>query len=221
VNHVAWWLWVGLVPAALLLRLWLATLRIRYVPEQIAVWRAQSGKGRLFLLWHNRLVLTPELKRRFIPDNSVNGLVSASKDGAWLTAFFKLLGILSIRGSSSWRGGPAMLEILRRLNNGEDVGITPDGPRGPCYDWKRGAVKLALKTEHPFFLVGMRFHKAARLRSWDRFYIPFPFSRVDLRLDPVLLDDPVRALPEEEFSEQIHQRLAALTLDYDCSVTFP
>jgi lysophospholipid acyltransferase (LPLAT)-like uncharacterized protein len=153
------------------------------------------------------------LKRRFAPNNPVNGLVSASKDGAWLTAFFKLLGISSIRGSSSWRGGAAMLEIIRKLEAGEDVGITPDGPRGPCYNWKHGSAQLALKTGHPLFLLGMRFHKASRLHSWDKFYIPFPFSRVDLLLDFVAVDDPDRNLPEHDFSERLHQRLAALTAD--------
>ena len=213
VNHVPWYQWFGLVPAALILRLWLATLRIRVAPEQIALWHAQAGKGRLFLLWHNRLIATPELRRRFAPGRAVNGLVSASKDGAWLTAFFKLVGISAIRGSSSWRGGAAMLEIIRKLDAGEDVGITPDGPKGPCYELKRGSALLALKTGHPLFLVGMRFHKVSRLRSWDKFYIPFPFSRVDLQVVPVLLDDPIRALPEDEFCKQLQQQLSSVTLD--------
>ncbi|MDR3229384.1 MAG: DUF374 domain-containing protein [Puniceicoccales bacterium] len=212
VQRIPWWLYALLAPAALFLRLWLRTLRIRSDPALIQQWH-DAGPGRVFLLWHNRLLLCPELKRRFVPDNTVNGLVSASKDGAWLTAFFRLMGVNAIRGSSSWRGGAAMLEILRALKANEDVGITPDGPRGPCYSWKNGPLQIAQKSGAPLFLLGARFYRAKRLASWDGFYIPLPFSRIDLLLDPVPPDDPDRLLPDSDFSAAIHRRLLALTDD--------
>ncbi|MDR0535586.1 MAG: DUF374 domain-containing protein [Puniceicoccales bacterium] len=214
VNRAPWWLWCVLFPMALFVRLWLATLRIQAEPAQLALWDSQAGRGRLFLFWHNRLVLSPALKRRFVPGQVVNGLISASRDGAWLTVFFELLGIRVIRGSSSWRGPAALLEIKRRLALGEDAGITPDGPRGPCYAWKGGGVRLALRTGHPLFLVGLRFHCARRLASWDGLYIPVPFSRVELRLDYLAEDDPLRmTLSEEDLSENLRRRLEALTDD--------
>jgi lysophospholipid acyltransferase (LPLAT)-like uncharacterized protein len=181
-------------------------------------WNA-AGAGRLFLIWHNRLLLCPELKRRFVSENPVNGLISASRDGAWLTAFFALMGVGAVRGSSSWRGGAAMLEILRLLkgddagNGREDIGITPDGPRGPCYCWHQGAVQLDQKSAAPLFLLGINFYNARRLPTWDGFYLPFPFSKIDLLIDPVLPDDPDRQLPEQEFSEKLHRRLLSLTND--------
>jgi lysophospholipid acyltransferase (LPLAT)-like uncharacterized protein len=213
VNHAPAWLRLPLFFAALAVRLWLATLRIHVAPERMAQWREQAGRGRLFLLWHNRLILCPALKRRFAPRETVNGLISASKDGAWLTAFFRRLGIRVIRGSSSWRGEGAMLEIVRHLAAGEDVGITPDGPRGPCYGLKSGSARIAHKTGHPVFLVGLRFHAARRLRSWDGFYLPAPFSRVDLLLDYVAPDDPARALTPDEFAANLRARLLAITDD--------
>lgn len=202
----------ALFPVVCLLRVWLMTLRIRLAPDKHGAFRA-AGAGRLVIFWHNRLLLSNELRRRFNGVVPMNGLVSASKDGAWLSAFFRLLGVGAIRGSSSWRGGQAMLEIARRLRAEEDVGVTPDGPRGPCYDWKSGVARLAVELERPIVLAGLRFHRAHRLASWDGFYLPMPFSRVDLDLDVIPLDDPDRSLPDAEFSERLRLRLMAITDD--------
>jgi lysophospholipid acyltransferase (LPLAT)-like uncharacterized protein len=195
-----------------LVRLWLATLRIRVAPGKIAAWEA-AGNGRIVVFWHNRLLVAAELRRRFSPDIPMNGLVSASKDGAWLASFFNLLGVRAIRGSSSWRGGEAMLKIIRCLEKGEDVAVTPDGPRGPCYHWKGSVSQIASMKKCPVVLVGTRYHCARRLGSWDGFYLPAPFSRIDMDIDIVSQDDPDRRLPEEEFSERLRQRLMAHTND--------
>lgn len=212
VNQVPWWMYPAVLPAVCLVRLWLMTLRIRCAPELLRAWEA-AGPGRLVIFWHNRLLISADLRRRFSRTVPMNGLVSASKDGSWLSAFFELLGIGAIRGSSSWRGGRAMLEIVRCLRDNEDVAITPDGPRGPCYHWKSSPAQLAQKTGRPVVLLGSRYHRARRLASWDGFYLPAPFSRVDLTLEVVSPGDPVRALPEAEFSEHLRQCLMALTDD--------
>jgi lysophospholipid acyltransferase (LPLAT)-like uncharacterized protein len=202
----------ALFPVACLLRLWLRTLRIRVSAQDKAAWDA-AGAGRLVVFWHNRLLVSGDLRRRFSDTVPMNGLISASKDGSWLAAFFRLLGIGTIRGSSSWRGGRAMLEIVRHLREGEDVAITPDGPRGPCYNWKPSAAQLALTTHCTVVLAGTRYSRGRRLASWDGFYLPAPFSRVDLVLDIVAPDDPARSLSLEDFSEQLRQRLMRITDD--------
>ncbi|MDR2512760.1 MAG: DUF374 domain-containing protein [Puniceicoccales bacterium] len=211
VNTTPWWMRPALWVAAHLMRLWLASLRIHFPEAQRKLFEEQSG--RLILFWHNRIFISPELRRRFCRNIPINGLVSASKDGAWLSAFFRKLGVSSIRGSSSWRGGVATLEILRKLKECEDVAITPDGPRGPCYHWKDSAPQIALKAACPVVLLSSRYHWAYRLKSWDGFYLPMPFSRVDLALAVIPPDDPRRALPAQEFSEELRRGLVALTQD--------
>lgn len=212
VWHVRWHTRLALWPLAFLVRLWLRTLRIRFAPGHLDAWHA-APPGRLVIFWHNRLLIAAELHRRYNKRTPINGLVSASRDGAWLSAFFQMLGVRAIRGSSSWRGALATLEILHRLRAGEDVGITPDGPRGPCYDWKSGFVQIADTARCPIVLVGTRYHCARRLATWDGFYIPAPFSRVDLSVEVIAADAPLRALPCPELAARLREHLAALTDD--------
>ena len=67
------------------------------------------------------------------------------------------------------------------MRAGHDIGITPDGPRGPMYEVKPGALVVTRRTNSPMLLIGAEFMWAKRLRSWDRIYIPWPFSRVVMR----------------------------------------
>ena len=144
------------------------------------------------VLWHNRLFLAAEIVRRFRRGRPAYALVSASQDGAWLTAFFSLIGLRTIRGSSSRLGREAASALVETLRAGHDIGVTPDGPRGPCYEMKPGGVIVARRTRAPMLLVGAEFASAWRLRSWDGFYVPKPFSRVRMRgalITPDQLED--------------------------------
>ncbi|MDE3084326.1 MAG: lysophospholipid acyltransferase family protein [Verrucomicrobiota bacterium] len=167
-------------PLAALVRLWNSTLRID-ISEEDARRFAQTDSPVIFLLWHNRLFVITEVYRRFCPKRRVYGLVSASRDGAWLAAFFSLVGLRAVRGSSSRGGRKAVAELIEVLRAGGDAGITPDGPRGPCYDFKNGGLIVARRTNARILLLGMEFCSAWRLKSWDGFYVPKPFSRVRLR----------------------------------------
>lgn len=135
------------------------------------------------VLWHNRLFLAAEIVRRYRQGRPAYALVSASKDGAWLTAFFSLAGMRTVRGSSSRLGREAATALVDVLKAGFDVGITPDGPRGPIYELKPGSIIVARRTKAPMLLVGAEFESAWQLNSWDRFVIPKPFSRVRMRCE--------------------------------------
>ena len=137
-------------------------------------------------------------------------LVSASQDGAWLTAFFALAGMRTVRGSSSRLGREAASALVDTLRQGHDIGVTPDGPRGPCYDLKPGAVIVARRTRAPLLLIGGEFFSAWRLRSWDRFYIPRPFSRVRMRAEVVTAD---YFEDRDAGMQRLRERLLALNPD--------
>lgn len=89
-----------------------------------------------------------------------------------------------VRGSSSRRGAAAMREMVTLLQDGTDIIITPDGPRGPVYQFGPGAFKLAQITEQPMVPYRIRYRSYWELRTWDRFQIPKPFSRVDVTIGP-------------------------------------
>lgn len=186
-HEIGGWRRVLLWPLGLLVRLWGMSLRFELSPEDLRNYTKRDEPVAI-ILWHNRLFLAAEIVRRFRNPRPAYALVSASSDGAWLAAFFSLGGLRAVRGSSSRLGREAASALVDVLRAGHDIGITPDGPRGPCYEMKPGGVIVARRTRVPVLLVGGEFHSAWRLRSWDRFYLPKPFSRVRMRCELVLPD---------------------------------
>ncbi|HWA24077.1 MAG TPA: lysophospholipid acyltransferase family protein [Lacunisphaera sp.] len=203
------WRWLSLWFVAALLRLWGRTLR--FVADPATFERlTKSDEPAAIVLWHNRLFLSAEIFRRYRTKRKVYGLVSASKDGAWLAAFYRLIGIIPVRGSSSNFGreaGKALIEVMR---DGHDIGITPDGPRGPMYVVEPGVLVVTRRNNAPMVLIGVEFTRAWRLKSWDRFYIPVPFSRVIMR-GTVL--PPKRADGEKLGAEDVQAALKAINPD--------
>ncbi len=163
--------------------------------------------------WHNRLLIAAELRRRFRAHTKMSGLVSPSRDGAILTRFFRFLGINAVRGSTSRRGGLAMMEIVHRLSHGEDVAITPDGPRGPRYKFNPGAALIAQKTHCPVALVGSKYSCAIRVNSWDGFFIPLPFSKVELRVKFLPYEKSWDHVSPQALSEYFGRELSELCED--------
>ena len=187
------------MPVALFLRVWLATLRFRCNVERID----DSEGPVVLLLWHDKLFVSSWIANRYFA-RPVTALISTSKDGAWLVAFFKFMGITAVRGSSNRRGAAALITLTRSMRAGNHTGITPDGPKGPALEFKTGAVSLARLTRSPFVVMGIRYHACWRMRSWDRFALPVPFSKVEV----TLLREPKPT--EDETDEDLASRLQAL-----------
>ena len=105
-------------------------------------------------------------------------LTSASRDGEILAQIMGQLGMAAVRGSSSRRGSRAMRELIDLIENGYDVAITPDGPRGPRYAlWSRRDFPGAADRHVPSRRVHAKFSRSFRMKTWDGFIIPLPFSR--------------------------------------------
>jgi len=169
-----------------LLRLWEATLRYELVDEAGIV--GNPSKRMIGASWHNRLLMLPLALRRFIGDHPGSALVSASRDGAWIAELVKKAGFGVVRGSTSRQAVGAMLQMTDELAAGRDITISPDGPRGPVYQVSPGILYLAQKTGIPVMPMHMEYSSFWRLKSWDRFFLPKPFSKVRLtfgKLHPV------------------------------------
>jgi len=146
------------------------------------------GEPTLFILWHNRLFIAAEIARRYRNRHPIYGLVSASRDGAWLAALFTMVGLRSVRGSSSRLGREAVTGLVEALAEGNDVCVTPDGPRGPCYEMKPGALVVAQRAHARIVLIGIDFESSWRLSSWDGFHLPKPFTRAHMRFQATRSD---------------------------------
>lgn len=177
IRSIQGWRKLVLFPFGTLLRWWGHTLRFEASPETLRNIR-KIDQPVAMVLWHNRLFLGAEIFRRYRQGRPVYALVSASSDGAWLEAFFAMAGLRTVRGSSSKLGREAVTALVDVMRNGNDIGITPDGPRGPRYDFKAGGLIVARRTGAPLLLLGGQFESAWQLKSWDGFYVPKPFSRV-------------------------------------------
>jgi lysophospholipid acyltransferase (LPLAT)-like uncharacterized protein len=139
------------------------------------------------------------MSNRRCPRHS-KALTSASKDGEILAAFLARFDIGAIRGSSSRRGALAMLEMVRTAEEGFDIAITPDGPRGPKYQLNPGVITLAQKAGIPVLPISVFYSRYWELKSWDAFQIPKPFATVNVTLFPLEQIPPTDTL--EAFEAQ-------------------
>ncbi len=209
INEVTGWRRVALWLLATLLRTWVRTLRFEADPETLRR-LTKSDEPVAVVAWHNRLFLSPEFFRRYRQQRRIYGLVSASKDGAWLAALYRMIGLHPVRGSSSNLGREAGRILIEKMREGHDIGITPDGPRGPLYVVEPGVLVVTRRINAPMVLMGAEFGRAFRLRSWDRFYIPWPFTRIKMRC---IILPPKNEAGEKISAEEVRAALRSINPD--------
>jgi lysophospholipid acyltransferase (LPLAT)-like uncharacterized protein len=199
------------------LRALLVTVRCRMRPRS-EYFSPGAPAPVIFCIWHNRLatcVKVLEAHRR--PNNAGAGmaaLVSASKDGAFLAGILEWFRIQPVRGSSSRRGAQAVLELTTWAKRGHDLTLTPDGPRGPCYQIQDGITSLAQLTGLPIVPVSLNLNWKICIKSWDRFQIPLPFARCDVAVGKAIRVPPnASAAEREELRRQLETELRAITKD--------
>ena len=161
-----------------LFQLLVRTLRFE-IDDRGNLLNTPSGERYIGALWHNRLLLIPFVVWRFLPIRRGGAaLISASRDGALIADVVERFTFKPVRGSSSRRGSAALRELADVIAAGRDAVITPDGPRGPAYEVGPGIIFLAQKTGAAVVPINMEYSSCWRLRSWDRFIVPRPFSKV-------------------------------------------
>lgn len=163
-----------------LLRLTMRTWRFRIIPEEEAILRDTTDPA-VIVLWHNREFVVPEILRRTRGPGRVACLVSPSRTAAWLVGFLERHGLRCIRGSSTRGGVAATRELLKAHRAGHDLAVTPDGPDGPLYRFKRGTEVIARLTGGPILLLQVYARWSVRMPTWDRSLIPLPFSTIEIR----------------------------------------
>jgi lysophospholipid acyltransferase (LPLAT)-like uncharacterized protein len=162
--------------AALLVRAWRRTVRLRFHgDETVRSWEAERRRF-ILALWHRHLLLIRYTYR----GDKVKALVSRSRDGDLFARVYQHLGVGAVRGSSSRGGAMALRALIAAARQGFDLGITPDGPRGPLRVVQAGVVLVAAATGHPVVPVATAASRYHQLRSWDRARLPWPGSRVEV-----------------------------------------
>lgn len=159
---------------AFVIRALAATWRIRVIGDAGLRGERAAKRPIIIVLWHGQML--PLLYQH--RGEGVAILISEHRDGELIARIASSFGHRSVRGSTTRGAGRALLGLVREVETGHDIAVTPDGPRGPARSFAPGALAVAQRTGAAIIPATVGARRAWRLRSWDSFLIPHPFSRV-------------------------------------------
>ena len=167
--------------------------------ENLREIRGRGGKV-LYASWHKNILPLAYFYRK----QGIHIMISEHRDGEFIARVAKRLGYHPVRGSSTHGGSRALFEMSQVGNKGFDAAITPDGPKGPKREVQPGTVVIASRANLPVVPVSACAKPCWKLRSWDEFLIPKPFSKV-----VILVAKPLHLPPkfEEAQIEPLSQRV--------------
>jgi len=159
----------------------------------------------LYAFWHARMLMMPHLSCGDWPGYM---LISEHRDGGFIADTMHLLGIPTIRGSSTRGGAKAMRQMIKAVKDEhKHLCITPDGPKGPRERVKKGTMRLAMKTGLAFVPVCYATKRQWRIHSWDRFYIPKPFTQ-----GVFVFGQQVPVLPDDDLDDAVARAQQAMDI---------
>lgn len=130
----------------------------------------------IFACWHGELLMLPYLYKQYRKKASAKVLISDHFDGLLISKTIKYFGLGTIAGSTNRKAAKVLIQSIKALKEGYDIGITPDGPKGPRHEVADGIIVMAQKAKAKIVLVEIKPTKYWAFNSWDRFIIPKPFG---------------------------------------------
>jgi len=168
-----------------------------------------SDEQHVCVCWHGELFMSPQAYRKIHKKQKASAIISSHFDGSLIASTLKMLGIRSLRGSSRNGAKQVLLQAFKSIKSGEEVLITPDGPRGPRHHMSDGAIGIALKSKLPIFVMNYKAENYWQINSWDKFVIPKPFTKVDFYLQSVSLE----GMELDEAKEYLLNKMLENTID--------
>lgn len=156
---------------ALFIRLIYATNKKELEPEVTI-----DEKPLIFACWHGELLMLPYLYQRYRKTPHAKVLISSHFDGMLISKTIEYFGLETIAGSTNRNAAKVLIQGIRALKDGYDIGITPDGPKGPRHEVADGIIVMAQKTGTKIVLIRMLPTKYWQFNSWDKFTVPKPFG---------------------------------------------
>jgi lysophospholipid acyltransferase (LPLAT)-like uncharacterized protein len=201
------WRFVGTFGKAIFW-LWFKSTRMKIVGDSDYWALRKAKKPVIFLIWHGKIFIVPYFFRK----RGIMPLISPSKDGEIPARIMDGWGYKILRGSGSHVVKGAWLEMKKELQSGGEVIIVPDGPRGPDRKLKLGCVKLAAETGAALVPFSFSASRKKTLKSWDRFLMFYPFSKV-----VAVYGQPVEIRPRltDGELEAERQRIETLMVEFD------
>ncbi|MDH4945200.1 lysophospholipid acyltransferase family protein [Sulfurimonas sp. C5] len=162
----------------------------------------------LIACWHGELLMLPYIYFHYREQTHVKALISPHFDGQLISKTLKYFQIDTLAGSSDKNPAKALIQAIRFLKEGYDIGITPDGPKGPRHEVADGVIVMAQKTKAKVLLVEIKPSKYWQFNSWDRFTVPKPFGTIHYYTSIVDLDtldfEAARAVVQEGLLKHEH-----------------
>ncbi|MDD6055524.1 MAG: lysophospholipid acyltransferase family protein [Helicobacter sp.] len=177
-------------------------LRVQISPQVLEA--LEKDESFCVAFWHGELLLQPYLANSFLKNQKAFVLISKHFDGEIISKVMEYFNIGSIRGSSYKGGIRALLEAIKVIESKNIVAITPDGPRGPYHSIADGIILLAQKTNTKIVISRVICRNALEFKSWDRFKIPKPFSKVEFIVKAPL---DIKHLELKEAKELLKQEM--------------
>ena len=178
------------------------TTRLTTVRGEIPAGLKARDRRFIYAFWHQRQVFFTWAHRGV----GAAVLVSRSKDGEMIAETMRLSRIGAVRGSSSRGGAAAVRQLMEVLQSGLDIGITPDGPKGPAREVKEGVLFLAQKLGAPIVPISNAVSNKLEIKkAWDRFQVPLPFGRA-----AVAYGEPIEVGPDDDVAAKAAELKAAL-----------
>jgi len=202
---VAWW---GPWLAYWVIKILGRTMRFEEINPEIPRSFWEKGISAIGAFWHGRLLMMPLAYK----GTNLSFLVSPHRDGQVVGKALERFGFRPILGSTSRKGFSAFKKMIKANQNGFDIALTPDGPRGPRYQVQIGVMELAKLTGRPIVPCTFSASKRKIFKTWDRFLLPYPFSRgVFIWGEPIHVDPNGNRTHLEERRALLERRLNELT----------
>lgn len=175
------------------------------------------NSGLIFCGWHGRSIIPAN----YFKGKSVWAIISLSRDGEMQDKIFKKYGFQTIRGSTGRGGARAAAEAVKVLRTGAWMAMTPDGPRGPSGKVQDGVLYFARKSGAALIPVGSCARPRTLVKSWDRYLVPWPFSKgVLLFGQPIFVPEDASDEAVEAIRGQLEQEIDRLESEAQAMLGF-
>lgn len=163
-----------------LIRILLATCKVEIKGLEPFIKLADQEKC-IIMLWHNRLLILPEILQGYAPQFLYRAVISNSRDGEMLSILVHSYSFGNTLRVPHYARHKALGQMIRQLKNSREVLIlTPDGPRGPRFIVKPGIAMAARVTGCSVIPLTWSVNKFWQLKTWDKMIVPKPFSRIQI-----------------------------------------
>ncbi len=192
-------------------RLIWATSKWDYIGKEYPDPYWQADKPVIGCFWHGRLLM---MLKVWLGSHKFHMLISSHPDGEIIARATQSFGFGWIVGSTNRGGRKALTTILRTLKQGESIGVTPDGPRGPRHKVSLGVIQMARLGRAAILPVSYSSSKGIFMKTWDQFFLPLPFGKGVFMYGP-LVEVAESSRSDEELRQELEVVLKELTRKAD------